>query len=126
MQNGKATVSPTGINDKLEDDGSADRVEARKYRSLSGRLIYLTYARPDISYSVGLLSRFMNNPTKHHFGGAKRVLRYLARTVGYGIWYTHFIACKLESYTDSDWGGSLIDRRNSSRMAYNLESRAIT
>ena len=42
-----------------------------------GRLIYLTIARPDIYYSVQVLSQFMQKPNQEHFDAAMRVLRYL-------------------------------------------------
>lgn len=55
-----------------------------KCRILIGGLIYLTLTRPDISFIVGVLSRYMNKPTKIQSGVAKRVLRYLTRTMGFG------------------------------------------
>eukprot|EP00253_Pinus_taeda_P021996 PITA_21996 len=36
--------------------------DATKYRQLVGSLIYLTTTRPDISFAVGILSRFMQKP----------------------------------------------------------------
>jgi hypothetical protein len=33
--------------------------------------------RPDISYAVGLLSRYMQDPTEDHWKAAKHVLPYL-------------------------------------------------
>ena len=40
-----------------------EKVDITKYREVIGSLIYLmTCTRPDISYSVGLLSRFMQEP----------------------------------------------------------------
>eukprot|EP00253_Pinus_taeda_P018980 PITA_18980 len=42
--------------------------DATKYRQLIGSLIYLTTTRPDISFVVGILSRFMQKP---YFDGDK-------------------------------------------------------
>lgn len=60
--------TPMNFNEKLlanDDTGAAD---AKLYRSMVGCLIYLSHTKPDITYSVGLVSRFMHKPTKHHFG----------------------------------------------------------
>ncbi|KAK3040897.1 hypothetical protein RJ639_027892 [Escallonia herrerae] len=45
--------------------------------SLVGSLRYLTCTRPDILFSVGLVSRFMEAPSSIHMKAAKRILRYL-------------------------------------------------
>ena len=52
-----------------------------------GGLIYLTHTRPDIKFYAGVISRFMQQPSKVHFGAAKRVLCYVAGSMDYGIWY---------------------------------------
>ncbi|GJU49838.1 retrovirus-related pol polyprotein from transposon TNT 1-94 [Tanacetum coccineum] len=56
--------------------------DARKFRSLVGRLIYLSHTRPDMAYAVGLVSRFMHCPSKQHYGAAKRILSDWASTSG--------------------------------------------
>lgn len=59
--------------------------------------------RPDISYVVGVLSRFLNNPGPYHIKIIKRVFRYLNATQTTGI---HFVNCNsltLLCYSDSDW-----------------------
>jgi hypothetical protein len=58
---------------------------ATKYRQLVGILIYLTTTRPDISFVVGILSRFIQNPCEGHWSTAKRVLRYLKETQDFGL-----------------------------------------
>ncbi|KAG6623897.1 Integrase catalytic core protein [Phytophthora cinnamomi] len=59
------------------------------YRELVGSLMYLTTCtRPDLAFSVGQLSRYVQNPTQQHIGAAKRVLRYLVGTKTQGIVYT--------------------------------------
>lgn len=80
-----------------EDDGSGV-VDAQKFRSLVGGLIYLTHTRPNIMFAVSLISRFMHKPTKHHYGAAKRVLKYVAGTLEMGIWYCQTKSLKLEGY----------------------------
>nr|GEX40122.1 retrovirus-related Pol polyprotein from transposon TNT 1-94 [Tanacetum cinerariifolium] len=67
--------------EKLRSDDEIGRVDESLYRSLIGKLIYVTHSCPGLSFTVGVLSRFMHNPSKQHFGAAKRVLRYLAGTM---------------------------------------------
>ncbi|CAL1400683.1 unnamed protein product [Linum trigynum] len=47
------------------------------YRTLVGKLIYLTTIRPDISFATQQLSQFMSNPSTVHYKAVLRVLRYL-------------------------------------------------
>eukprot|EP00253_Pinus_taeda_P033044 PITA_33044 len=49
--------------------------DATKCRQLVGSLNYLTTTRPDNSFSIGILSKFMKNPCEGHWSAAKRVLR---------------------------------------------------
>ncbi|RVW90944.1 Retrovirus-related Pol polyprotein from transposon RE1 [Vitis vinifera] len=61
-------------SDFLKDQG--------RYRRLVGRLIYLTVSRPDITYAVHVLSRFMHQPRKAHMEAAFKVVRYLKNAPG--------------------------------------------
>ena len=58
---------------KLTSREGKEFEDATKYRQLVGSLIYLTITRPDISYVVGILSRFMHKPCEGHWSAAKRV-----------------------------------------------------
>ncbi|XP_016566838.2 uncharacterized mitochondrial protein AtMg00810-like [Capsicum annuum] len=82
-------------------------VDARSFKSLVGGLIYLTHTRPDIAFSVGVIFKFMQQPSKVHFGVSKRVLHYIAGTMDYGIWYSQVSNFRLCGFTDSDYAGSL-------------------
>ena len=73
-----------------------------KYRQLIGNLIYLTITWPSLSYSVGLLSQFMQNPRNLHLDCAKRILRYVSATMDYDIMYKSNTTIRLEGYTDMD------------------------
>ena len=58
------------------------------YREAIGALMYLTNcSRPDIAFATNLLARFSQDPTKRHWSGIKHLLRYLAGTMNYGLFY---------------------------------------
>jgi hypothetical protein len=58
------------------------------YREAIGGLMYLSNcSRPDIAFATNLLARFCQEPTKRHWSGIKHLLRYLAGTIKYGLFY---------------------------------------
>jgi hypothetical protein len=59
-----------------------------------GSLNYLTTTRPDIAYSMSVLTCFMVKPLEIHWNAVKEVLGYLKGTLDYGIKYTN--ACHVE------------------------------
>ena len=59
--------------------------DPESYRWLMGRLTYPTVTRPDLAYSVHILSQFMQEPRMEHWEAALRVVRYLKGTPGQGI-----------------------------------------
>ncbi|KAK2402236.1 hypothetical protein QL285_051773 [Trifolium repens] len=90
---------------KCEDENSVDTT---KFRSLIGSLRYLCNTRPNLVYSVEILSRFMDKPKVSHLAVLKRILRYVKGTIDCGI---VFPACdvglslKLTSFSDASWCG---------------------
>ena len=100
--------------------------DTRRFRSLVGCLIYFTHTRIDIAFVVGVVSRFMKQPSKVHYGAAKRILWYIARTLDYGIWYSNTNNCRLCGYTDYDYESSLDDRRSVSANVFTLGSGVVT
>lgn len=82
------------------------------YQRLLSKLIYLTITRPDIAFSVQLLSQFMQSPTTVHYQAAKKILRYLAGTTSQGILLASSSAARPQSYCDSDWASCPITRNS--------------
>nr|ABA98225.1 retrotransposon protein, putative, Ty1-copia subclass [Oryza sativa Japonica Group] len=74
-----------------------------RYSQIIGSLMYLaSTTRPDISFAVSKLSRFVSNPGDDYWQALERVMRYLKGTMSYGIHYTGYPKV-LEGYSDSNW-----------------------
>ncbi|GJU97152.1 hypothetical protein Tco_1326423 [Tanacetum coccineum] len=54
------------IKDKLDLDQNGSPVDATKYRSMIGALMYLTSSRPDIVHATCLCARYQAKPTEKH------------------------------------------------------------
>ncbi|GJS16946.1 retrovirus-related pol polyprotein from transposon TNT 1-94, partial [Tanacetum coccineum] len=58
--------TPMEIKDKLDLDQNGSPVDATKYRSMIGALMYLTSSRPDIVHATCLCARYQAKPTEKH------------------------------------------------------------
>ena len=94
------------------------------FKSLVGSLQYIALStRPDISYAVNQLSRYLSNPGPKHWQAAKRVLRYLKGTVNLGLVYTDHSenqGTNVEIFCDADWAGELNDRKSTTGIVVKL------
>ncbi|GJW98708.1 uncharacterized mitochondrial protein-like protein [Tanacetum coccineum] len=78
---GMKTCDPIGtpmkIKDKLNLDKNRTLVDATKYHSMIGALMYLTSSRPDIVHATCLCARYQAQPTEKHLKEVKRIFCYL-------------------------------------------------
>ena len=75
---------------------------------------------------MDILIQFLTNPRHVHLISAKHILRYLKRTIDYGIKYGVNQKINLEVYVDSDWLGSSIDRKRTLRCCFSMGSGVIS
>ncbi|KAF7130877.1 hypothetical protein RHSIM_Rhsim10G0166500 [Rhododendron simsii] len=68
----------------------------------------------------------MHEPSKLHYAAAKRILHYLQGTKKLGIKYTKEKDSKLIGYTDSDWAGSIDDRKSTFGQVFCLGTKIIS
>ncbi|XP_013745562.1 uncharacterized mitochondrial protein AtMg00810-like [Brassica rapa] len=88
-----------GLNlSKAEDEQVVDE---KSYRQMIGCLRYLLHTRPDLSFSVRILSRYMHKPKTSHTAALKQILRYLKVTHRYGLFFKWMVKSKLVGYSDS-------------------------
>jgi hypothetical protein len=125
MENSNAVGSPIIPGSKLHSDEGGVRINETYFKQIVGSLMYLTTTRPDIMFSVSLISRYMFKPTELHLQAAKRTLRYLKGTVNYGIFYKKGEAEELLAFTDSDYAGDIEDRKSTSGYVFLMNSGAV-
>ncbi|RVW73200.1 Retrovirus-related Pol polyprotein from transposon RE1 [Vitis vinifera] len=110
----KPAKTPMDTTVKLEESDGSAPVDKGRYQRLVGKLIYLSHTRPDIGFSVSVVSQFMNNPTEKHMTVVIRILRYLKMTPGKGLFFQRTTKKEIEIFSDADWAGSLTNRRSTS------------
>jgi hypothetical protein len=111
---------------KLSKASSAPTVDPAMYRSIVVSLRYLVNTRPDLAYSVGYISRFMEKPTTEHLAAVKRVLRYIAGTLHFGCHYKRKKKAQLVGYSDSDLAGDVDTRKSTTGVVFFLDDNVIT
>uniref|UniRef100_A0A803LBQ0 Reverse transcriptase Ty1/copia-type domain-containing protein n=1 Tax=Chenopodium quinoa TaxID=63459 RepID=A0A803LBQ0_CHEQI len=119
MLNVNPVITPMECGLKLsKNDPNGEKVNPTLFKSLVGSLRYFTCTRPYILFVVGLVSRFMENPSTSHLKVAKRILRYLKGTLDHGLLYSTSHDFKLMGYCDSDFAGDIDDRFYSETMLF--------
>lgn len=99
---------------KLQKETNTPAVDPKSYQSLIGGLLCFTTIRWDIQYTIGCLSRYMQNSQIAHMVAAKNVLRYLKRSQDLGIFYLANNNEGLLTYADADWAGNTDSSKSTS------------
>ena len=120
------TVIPMDPNIKFSKNNEEEDTEATEYRILVGKLRYLLQTRPDLSYAVGIASRYMQTPKKSHMVAIKQILRYIKGTLGYGIRYMRKSQMDLVGYCDSSHNIDQDDGRSTTGHVFYLGSSPVT
>ncbi|KAJ8754920.1 hypothetical protein K2173_015432 [Erythroxylum novogranatense] len=113
---------------KMSKHGNGElAVDKTLYRSVIGSLRYLVNTRPDIAYSVGVMSRYMEAPTTSHLTAVKQILRYVKGTLSFGCVYKKKLSnVELVGFSDSDMAGDIDDRKSTTGVLYYLGVNPIT
>jgi hypothetical protein len=113
MADCKAAATPMEERLRLSRDSTAEEVDMTLYRCIIGSLWYLIHTRQDLTYAVGYVSRFLEQPTDEHFQAVKKILRYIAGTLQYGLRYGRRTGMtRLVDYCDSDLAGDIDTRKS--------------
>ena len=108
----KPIDTPAAENIKLGIFQDQIPTNKERYQRLVGRLMYLAHTRPDLAYSLSVISQYMHSSSEEHMKAVFRILQYLKSSPGKGIMFTKTSHLTVEGYTDADWAGSIDDRRS--------------
>lgn len=126
MENCNSVGVPCDANQRLTRDDDSDTSNF-PYRQLIGSIMYLANGtRPDISYAIGMASRYLEKPSEAHVNAAKRILRYIKGSLNHGILYSSTGDITFKGYCDSDFAGDLDTRKSTTGYVFMVNGSAIT
>ncbi|GKA47578.1 uncharacterized mitochondrial protein-like protein [Tanacetum coccineum] len=126
MEDCNATSYPMEKDLKLSKAEDEPEVEATQYQKVVGCLRYLLHTRPYLTYSVGVVSRYMQSLRESHARAIKQILRYLKGTTSFGIKYNRSNDMKLVGYSDSSHNVDIDDGRSTTGHVFYLGTSPIT
>lgn len=108
----KPSSIPMDPSHKLNMETGKLLEDVELYRRLVGKLMYLTFTRPDITFAVHRLCQFTSAPREPHLTAVYKVLSYLKGTIGQGLFYSATSDLQLKGFADGDYGTCTDSRRS--------------
>ncbi|KAL0443560.1 UNVERIFIED_CONTAM: Retrovirus-related Pol polyprotein from transposon RE1 [Sesamum latifolium] len=112
LEDAKSVSTPLPQGIKLTADSGALLQDPGRYRRLVGCLLYLSFTRPDVSYSVQQLSQFLTHLCESHLAAALHVIRYLKGCSSFGLFFLAASSFDLTAFCDADWASCTDTRRS--------------
>lgn len=128
MSNSNAVQIPMDAGLKMAKSEHEREIEATSYRKTVGCFRYLLHTRPDLSYCVGVLSRYMQSLRESHGVALKQCLRYLKGSTTYGLTFERSTlnARELVGYSDSSYNVDPDDGRSTTGHIFYLGNSPVT
>ena len=102
LKDATAVDTPMEANVKYRKDEGELLPDPFLYRQLVGSFIYLAITRPDISYTIHIVSKFIQAPRHLHLVAVHCIIRYLIGSPTRGLFFPKQFTLKLTSYSDAD------------------------
>jgi hypothetical protein len=121
----KPTSTPMDSKNKLNTEDGELLENINQYQRLVENLIYLIVIRSDLTFIISQVSQFMHTPRTSHMEAINRILRYLKRTLGKGIFMKNNNSNEIYGYTDADWAESF-DRKSTTSYCTFIGENIVT
>lgn len=86
-----------------EANTSTPSLDVSAYCHIVGKLFFLCHTRPDLSYAVGVVNRYMHSPQKAHRKYVYHIFRYINFTQDFDIVYKRQSSTLLHGFLDVDY-----------------------
>jgi len=126
MESCNYTHVPMHTSLKVSKAEEEPEIDATSYRSIIGCLRYLLHTRPDLAFSVGVLSRYMQSPRESHGEAVKHLIRYIKGTTEYGLFFKRDGTTEITGYSDSSHNIDVDDGRSTTGFMFYLGTSPIT
>ena len=126
MSSCNSTHVPMEMNAQFSKAPEEGKIDEKAYRRGIGCLRYLLHTRPDLSFSVGVLSRYMQEPKESHGAALKQILRYLRGNTSLGLCYSRGEEVELVGYSDSSHNVDIDDGKSTCGHIFYLGRSPIT
>ena len=126
MIEANATQIPMDAGLKLSKAQDESSVDEKDFRRVIGCLRYLIHTRPDLAFSVGVLSRYMHEPKESHYAALKQILRYVKGTYAFGLDFKRSSNSTLIGYSDSSHNVDADDGRSTTGHLFYLNDCPVT
>jgi hypothetical protein len=132
MHNAKPVSTPLANHFKLNKEmcpKTQEEIEYMSrvpYSSAVGSLMYaMVCTRPYIAHAVGVVSRYMNNPSKEHWEAVKWILGYLRAATTHALCFGGSDTF-LQGYVDSDLAGDKDSRRSTTGYVFTIGGTTVS
>ncbi|XP_022865964.1 uncharacterized protein LOC111385783 [Olea europaea var. sylvestris] len=112
LTDNKIIDTPIEVNTKYSSSDGLPLSDPTLYHTIVGSLVYLTITRPDIAYTVHIVSQFVASPTTVHWATVLCNLQYLRGTVFQNLLLPSISSLELHAYPDADHGSDPTDRKS--------------
>ncbi|GAB2294239.1 hypothetical protein Dimus_038287 [Dionaea muscipula] len=109
-------------------DSEKLKMENIPYLNAIGSVMFsMISTRPDLSFSISLLSRYMSNPGIDHWVALKWLLRYLNSSISVGLLFGKWTnSLDLAAFVDSDYAGDRDSRKSTTSYVVTLAGNCIS
>jgi hypothetical protein len=113
---------------KLSKQSTQPPMDATAFQSIVGSLRYLVNTRSNLAFVVGYVSHFLEEPQEDHLTAVKKILRYVAGTCNWGLWFSRKKENQalLIGFSDADFAGDVDARKSTTEVIFFLANSLIT
>ncbi|XP_062099817.1 secreted RxLR effector protein 161-like [Humulus lupulus] len=131
LEEAKVVLTPIGANFKLpllSKNEDENKLKTIIYLKVVRSVMYaMVNTRPDIAYTIALVSRFMSNTSRDHWNATKWLIKCLKGAAKLNLKYSNqSLGSFIKGFFDSNYAANLDKRRSISGYVSTIEDNTIS